>query len=341
MAEEKKAGGGAAKPGGKPAGGKPAAAPAPKKSDPFAEIVSLLLMVMIAVYLLNGFVSMFSGNSFIARAYQTVFPTASSTRPLPLSEQGIWLSHTRPIKSLINPIGVKVVVLGNENGNTAVYDSPGGRQIGEQGVGAHGKITQGPVEFQGETYYFAQFDSGKSGWVKEGDIGALTGEPSPAENFLLWFYSSITFFKFLLAFICLCLIIFIGYVVLELTKIRKNQRALLYPEIAQTEVDVNPKWRKILAHIESLNESDWKLAIIEADIMLDDILDKLHLPGDTIGEKMKAVEKSDFATIDNAWEAHKIRNQIAHEGGEFILTQHEARRVIALYQTVFEEFQVL
>ena len=103
----------------------------------------------------------------------------------------------------------------------------------------------------------------------------------------------------------------------------------------------NPQWERILFHSESVNENDWRLAILEADIMLGDMLEKMALPGESIGDKLKAVEKSDFLTVENAWEAHKVRNQIAHEGVSFILNQHEAKRVIGLYQSVFQEFQII
>lgn len=108
-----------------------------------------------------------------------------------------------------------------------------------------------------------------------------------------------------------------------------------------TAEDKNPmkdKWKQIMTHVGSEQPSDWRLAIIEADVMLAELLEKMNLPGDTVGEKLKAVEKSDFVTIDMAWEAHKVRNQIAHEGSEFLFNDREARRVIGLYQKVFEEF---
>jgi hypothetical protein len=61
--------------------------------------------------------------------------------------------------------------------------------------------------------------------------------------------------------------------------------------------------------------------------------------GNTLGDKLKQATRGDFKTLDAAWEAHRVRNQIAHEGSDFILTKHEAKRVIALYETVFEEFK--
>jgi hypothetical protein len=101
---------------------------------------------------------------------------------------------------------------------------------------------------------------------------------------------------------------------------------------------LNQKWVKVQEHINSSNPSDWRLAILEADIMLGDILEKMGYQGDSIGEKLRGIEKSDFLTLDQAWEAHRVRNQIAHEGADFLLNERDAKRTIELYKKVFEEF---
>jgi hypothetical protein len=103
----------------------------------------------------------------------------------------------------------------------------------------------------------------------------------------------------------------------------------------------NSRWAQVEKHLESENQNDWRLAIIEADIMLDELVKSMGYQGDSLGERLKGVEQSDFTTIDAAWEAHKVRNQIAHAGSDFILTQREARRVLALYRQVFQEFQYI
>ena len=126
----------------------------------------------------------------------------------------------------------------------------------------------------------------------------------------------------------------------KLVKLRKNEVKVIYAEKVEQGGTDNPQWERVLNHIESTSESDWRLAVLEADIILDTLLDNMRLPGETMADKLKAVEKSDFTTIDSAWEAHKIRNQIAHEA-YFVLSQHEARRVVGLYQTVFEEFRII
>ncbi len=102
---------------------------------------------------------------------------------------------------------------------------------------------------------------------------------------------------------------------------------------------VNPKWAKVLAHINSTNPSDWRLAILEADIMLNEMLDKMGYHGATMGDKLKSIEQSDFSTLQEAWEAHKVRNAIAHEGSDLNLNKPEAERVIKLFEKVFKEFK--
>jgi hypothetical protein len=129
----------------------------------------------------------------------------------------------------------------------------------------------------------------------------------------------------------------------------REEKAKLYPkDMPEISSAVEPaknrqmgKWEKIIKLSESENSSDWRLAVIEADIVLDELLEKLQLPGDTMGEKLKAVEKSDFTTIESAWEAHKARNMITHEGSDFLVNQREIRRIISLYEAVFKEFYLI
>ena len=168
-------------------------------------------------------------------------------------------------------------------------------------------------------------------------------------SFINFFKSNLQFFK-ALGFVVAGLAA-IGTIVFNKKSdiILHEERVKLYPKNTEmspsvsesVETPKNEKWGRIVKNSESENPSDWRLAIIEADIMLDELLDKLHLPGDTMGDKLKAVEKSDFTTIEYAWEAHKARNMIAHEGSNFLLNQHETRRIISLYEAVFKEFYLI
>lgn len=101
------------------------------------------------------------------------------------------------------------------------------------------------------------------------------------------------------------------------------------------------KWEKVLEHTHSDNPADWRLAIIEADVMLEDLLKALGYHGDGVGELLKAVEPEDMLTLDNALEAHKVRNRIAHSGSDFELNERETKRIISLFESSFREFQFI
>ena len=101
------------------------------------------------------------------------------------------------------------------------------------------------------------------------------------------------------------------------------------------------RWNHVIEQIVSEEEKHWRLAILEADIMLNELLDVLGYKGETMADKMKTVVKGDFKSIDQAWEAHRVRNQIAHQGSMHQLSAREARRVIALYEQIFKEFKFI
>ncbi len=115
---------------------------------------------------------------------------------------------------------------------------------------------------------------------------------------------------------------------------RAVQRPVEAKDVSKTQL----RWAKILEHSRSDAEHDWRIAILEADILLNELLDVQGYKGETMADKMKQVDRANFNTIDLAWEAHKIRNRIAHDGSAHTLTSREARRVIGLYTEVLKEF---
>jgi hypothetical protein len=104
---------------------------------------------------------------------------------------------------------------------------------------------------------------------------------------------------------------------------------------------VNETWNSIRSKLLSDNPSDWRLAIIEADIYLDRVLDQKGFYGDTLGDKFKQITPERLPSIQIAWEAHKVRNRIAHDGADFVLTMPESRRVLSYYEIVFRDLEVI
>lgn len=134
----------------------------------------------------------------------------------------------------------------------------------------------------------------------------------------------------------------------KLNQVAAEERAIYGPFADEAKAEKegealprNEKWERVITHLNSTNPSDWRLAIIEADIMLDELLRAQGYHGDSIGEMLKGVEKSDMLSLDAAWEAHKVRNQIAHGGGDYLLNERDAKRTVALFEAVFKEFKVI
>jgi len=99
-------------------------------------------------------------------------------------------------------------------------------------------------------------------------------------------------------------------------------------------------WEGVLSHLNTANESDWKLAIIEADKLADNLLIQKKYKGESMAERLVSVEKDELRSIDLLWETHKIRNRIAHKAG-FKLSHPEATRAISYYKEALEELMGL
>ncbi len=252
------------------------------------------------------------------------------------------------------------LALGNDvisKGLIQVRREPGGSVIGLQKRGAMAKIADGPIFAYGAKWWMVDYEEPPSGWVDEKDI---------TNKFFSYYV--INFFPILWGYIkilSLILSVFFGIVIVyvaikemfvpsyDTVPIIKEEEPITEATPITTKAsppsnlptseyeepsEENAKWKHVELLLKSHNSSDWRQAIIEADVMLEDMLDKMGYPGVGIGEKLKNVEENDFQTLDKAWEAHKVRNRIAHDGSGLKFPYNEAVRVVGLYHDVFKEF---
>ena len=144
-------------------------------------------------------------------------------------------------------------------------------------------------------------------------------------------------------FVSLILASILLYCMIRLFQVREFERkrfestsaTIVARDVPRTQL----RWERVIKEINSENEQSWRLAILEADIMLGELLDTLGYRGETMADKMRDVDRASFNSIDLAWEAHRTRNRIAHESSETALSPRDARHTIGLYQRVFKEFQ--
>lgn len=103
---------------------------------------------------------------------------------------------------------------------------------------------------------------------------------------------------------------------------------------------VGVRWQEIMSRMESPREADWKLAVIDADKLVDDALARHGYAGDSFGDRLMNIESGALVSLDGLWWAHKVRNRLAHEM-DYFLRYTEARQAMAYYEQTLRELNLM
>lgn len=99
-------------------------------------------------------------------------------------------------------------------------------------------------------------------------------------------------------------------------------------------------WNQIIKRMKTPDLSNWKMAILEADNLMDDILKAVGYRFDTANERFKNIKVEELSNADKIQEAHRVRNRIAQEP-DFTITKEEALEILRVYKKSFQEFGLL
>jgi len=100
------------------------------------------------------------------------------------------------------------------------------------------------------------------------------------------------------------------------------------------------QWNKIKSRLDLPSEAEHKLAVIEADNILNEILGKMGYQGETLAEKLKQLTSLQLSNLDQAMESHKIRNSIVYDP-DYRLSLEQAQRALEIYEKALQELQAL
>lgn len=95
------------------------------------------------------------------------------------------------------------------------------------------------------------------------------------------------------------------------------------------------KWLAIEQSLSKDRIETAHLAILNADKLVDKALKERGFGGNTMGERMKAAH-STWSRRDVIWEAHKLRNRIAHES-DVTISYDQARRALAGFKLALKD----
>ena len=99
-------------------------------------------------------------------------------------------------------------------------------------------------------------------------------------------------------------------------------------------------WQQIKKKLESGDETNLKLAITEADKILDELLKISGYKGENMDERLKQLDASQLSNISDVWSAHKIRSRISQEP-DFHINKQEAELIINIYKKSFQELGLI
>jgi len=150
-------------------------------------------------------------------------------------------------------------------------------------------------------------------------------------------------YKIISAVISLILLGVVIYLIILIRKEIKESLLMVTESIDAPEVPqqrIMKQWDGIVRKLASDDPDSYKMAIIEADKIFDDLLKRIGYQGEDMGERLKQITPAQVANIQQVWAAHKVRNRIAHEP-DFYLTKEDAIRAIEAYERAFEDLELL
>jgi len=140
------------------------------------------------------------------------------------------------------------------------------------------------------------------------------------------------------------LLFFTGIVILIFRLNLVGEKAREYSEALSGEAAGKKRtvkvWKEIVANLESGDPARRKYAVIEADKVLDELLKMSGYHGEDMGERLKQITSAQLSNIEDIWQAHKVRNRIAHES-DFQVGASDAERIIDAYGRAFRQLKLI
>ncbi|HEY4523800.1 MAG TPA: hypothetical protein VJK04_02940 [Candidatus Paceibacterota bacterium] len=99
-------------------------------------------------------------------------------------------------------------------------------------------------------------------------------------------------------------------------------------------------WQQIQKRVQVGDEPNLKLAVIEADKILDEVLKRSGFAGETMSDRLKNLTTAQLSNLEQVWGAHKLRNRIVHEPN-FEVSKAEVELAVSIYGRAFQEFRLI
>ena len=98
--------------------------------------------------------------------------------------------------------------------------------------------------------------------------------------------------------------------------------------------EIQKRWARVMSLLNAPDADTDRLAIIEADSLLDFVLKSMQMPGGTMAQRL-GYAANKYYELKRVWWAHGLRNRIVHEE-DFKMSRQQAKSAINEFQRALQ-----
>ncbi len=106
------------------------------------------------------------------------------------------------------------------------------------------------------------------------------------------------------------------------------------------DIVMRERWHTIQARLASGTPEAARLAIIDADALVDSVLKGMGVEGEHLADRLSNLDTDGIASMPRIWRAHRMRNDLVHTPG-FEIAQGDAERVMRDYEAFLRDLHVI
>lgn len=113
----------------------------------------------------------------------------------------------------------------------------------------------------------------------------------------------------------------------------------LFPKIVKQKRIIQ-KWKKIKTGIEKELEDQWKSSLIEASLLLDEILRDAGYSGQNLDERLKKLTEDDVTGLSQLIQAQGVCRDIIRDP-DYRLSKERAQKIISVFEKALTDLDIL
>lgn len=100
------------------------------------------------------------------------------------------------------------------------------------------------------------------------------------------------------------------------------------------------KWQEILKRLALPEEASYRIAVIEADKFFEEAMRRLGYVGENFSDRLKQIHPTEIKNLNEVWQAHRVRNSLAHDP-DFKLSHGEAAKAVDAFEKALQDLEVI